>query len=111
MDRFKAAGYSGNILPRLNRVWCHQQVLFWSDVMNAGGMVINARYLTKRRRGEKWSRLIFPLEEPPRWDFTLWASTISKIAHEGQWRCRLGDFGIGGWMMQIFYGTRGMTGP
>ena len=28
MDRFEAAGYSGNVLLRLNRVRCHQQVLF-----------------------------------------------------------------------------------
>ncbi len=92
MGWFKAAGYFGNVLLRLNRVQCHQQVLFWSDVMDTGGMVIDARYLTKRRREEKWSRLIFPLEEPPRWDFTLWASAISEIAHEGRWRRRLGDF-------------------
>jgi hypothetical protein len=92
MDRFKAAGYTGDDLLRLNRVWCHQQVLFWSDVMDAGGAAINARYLTKQRREEQWSRLIFLLEEPPRQDFTLWASALSKIANEGRWRRRLGDF-------------------
>ena len=54
--------------------------------------MINARYLIKRRRGEKWSKLIFLLEEPPRRDFTLWASSIGEIAHKVQWRRRLGDF-------------------
>jgi hypothetical protein len=92
MDQFEAAGYTGDDLLRLNRVRCHQQVLFWSDVMDAGGAAIDARYLTKRRREEKWSRLIFPLEEPPRRDFTLWASALSKIANEGRWRQRLGTF-------------------
>ncbi len=84
MDRFKTAGYSGNILLRLNRIPCHQQVLFWSDVMDAGGMVIDARYLIKRWRGEKWSKLIFLLEEPQRRDFTLLASSIGEIAHKVQ---------------------------
>jgi len=92
MDRFEAVGYSGKDLLRLNRVRCHQQVLFWSDVMDAGGAAIDTKYLVKRRREDKWSRLIFPLEEPPRRDFILWASALNEIANEGRWRRRLGTF-------------------
>jgi hypothetical protein len=43
MDLFEAAGYSGDVLLRLNRLRCHQQVLFWSDVVDARGTEINVK--------------------------------------------------------------------
>jgi hypothetical protein len=37
MSRFIARGYTANELATLNRVQKHQQVLFLSDILGAGG--------------------------------------------------------------------------
>ena len=60
MAAFENADYDEKALIRLNRVRCHQQALFISDVLNASGKVINRRYLMQRQKGELWSTLIFP---------------------------------------------------
>jgi hypothetical protein len=50
----------------LNRFWCHQQVLFLSDVLDAGGWRLDKKYLNRCQDHEVWSTLIFPLEKPLR---------------------------------------------
>jgi hypothetical protein len=52
-------------LVRLNRVRLHQQVLFGSNIMDAGGRVLDKKYLKERPWGENWSSLKFPNERPP----------------------------------------------
>jgi hypothetical protein len=41
----------GNELEQINRVWVHQQVLFLSNVLDAGGKYIDKRYLVRREEG------------------------------------------------------------
>jgi hypothetical protein len=55
----------------LNRVCCHQQALFLSDVLNAGGKNIDSRYLNRRPHDEAWSLLVFPREKPPNRHVTM----------------------------------------
>jgi len=49
----------------LNQFFCHQHVLYVSDVLNAGGKCLNKRYLNHRKPDEIWATLIFPQEKPP----------------------------------------------
>ena len=58
-------------LIRINRFHCHQQVVFLSDILDAGGRAIDKRYLEQRNQTDNWSTIIFPLEQPPRRDLTL----------------------------------------
>ncbi len=48
MSRFIARGYMANELVTLNRMQKHQQVLFLSDILGAGGGSVDKRYLKKR---------------------------------------------------------------
>ena len=48
MRAFMEAGYNDTELERLNRVRVHQQVLFLSDVLCAGGRYLEQRYLNQR---------------------------------------------------------------
>jgi hypothetical protein len=50
-------------LVMLNRFWCHQQALFLSDVLDAGGRRLDKKYLNRRQDNEVWSMLIFSLEK------------------------------------------------
>jgi hypothetical protein len=59
-------------LVRLNRVRLHQQVIFGSDVMDAGGRSLDRKYLTERPLEESWTSLKFPNKRPPARDFKLW---------------------------------------
>jgi hypothetical protein len=43
MGAFEHADYDDKSLVRLNRVRCHQQAVFISDVLNASGKVIDRR--------------------------------------------------------------------
>jgi hypothetical protein len=52
-------------LAVINRACCHQQVLFLSDVLDAGGKSVDKKYLNFRQDHEVWSTAIFPLEKPP----------------------------------------------
>ena len=45
MARFIATGYNGIKLLILNRVGKHQQVLFLSDILGAGGGLVDKKYL------------------------------------------------------------------
>ena len=70
----------------LNRFRCHQQVLFISDIMDAGGRTVDSRYLNLRPINEQWSHLVFPIECPPRKHLGLWKQAIMSIKR------RLGKF-------------------
>ena len=70
----------------LNRFRCHQQVLFLSDIMDAGGSVVDKRYLKRRPINEQWSHLIFPIECPPNKHLQLWKQAVMATKR------RLGKF-------------------
>jgi hypothetical protein len=53
MARFIAAGYNSIKLLILNRVQKHQQVLFLSDILGAGGGLVDKKYLRKQQQGER----------------------------------------------------------
>jgi hypothetical protein len=71
MAALKNADYDGKALVHLNRVWCHQQAVFISDMLDASGKALNRRYLKQCQRGESWLTLIFLQEKPPEKDFKL----------------------------------------
>jgi hypothetical protein len=76
----------------LNRVQCHQQAVFISDMLDASRKALDRRYLKRRQRGESWSTLIFSQEKPPEKDFKLWENALLCIAPRGQlWDC-IGKF-------------------
>ena len=87
---FEKEGYSDDQIIRLNRVRCHQHVIFYSDVFDARGRSLDRKYRAKRSHEEKWSELIFPLENPPGKDFRLWNDALDCIAPRGIPKHRLG---------------------
>ena len=74
---------------RLNRVRLHQQALFYSDIMGAGGRSLDKKYLRERPPLEKWSKMIFPAEQPPPKDFKLWRQILPQL--RGGERLHLGQ--------------------
>ena len=52
MREFKRVGYGPEEMQRLNRVRCHQQVIFLSDVVGALGRSRDTKYLHPREQGE-----------------------------------------------------------
>ena len=64
MQMFVGAGFNKDELQRLNRVRVHQQVLFLSCVLGASGKLLNKKYMTMRKTGDRWSKLKFPKEKP-----------------------------------------------
>jgi hypothetical protein len=85
-------GFSKNELIHLNRVRCHQQVLFLSDVFDASGWALDQRYLSRRSTDEVWSTLLFPRESPPYQDIHLWQQALRLLAPRGRASHRLGRF-------------------
>ena len=79
MRMFLRMGFTEAELIRLNRVRIHQQVLFYSDVMDARGTVVDKRYLVPRRADESWSLYKFPREQPPPKDFRLWSHALLQL--------------------------------
>jgi hypothetical protein len=77
-------------LVRLNRVRLHQQVLFGSDIMDAGGRTLDKKYLKERPWGENWSSLKFPNERPPPQDFQLWGERLPQLRHYS--RLQMGNY-------------------
>jgi hypothetical protein len=61
-------------------------------VLDASGKAINRKYLTRCQRGESWSTLIFPQENPPNEDFKLWENALLCIAPKGRLQDRIGKF-------------------
>jgi hypothetical protein len=51
MIMLKNVGYLVDKLICLNQVYCHQQVLLYLDIFDAGGRMLGRRYLTKRLTG------------------------------------------------------------
>ena len=83
MMQFQMLGYTQTDLLRLNRVRLHQQALFVSDVMDAGGLALDRRYWTRRAPHERWSSLLFPLERPPLADFHFWKKALLQLRSGG----------------------------
>jgi hypothetical protein len=84
-------GYFENKLIRLNRVRCHQQVLFYLDIFDTRERSINRRYLTKQTSEESWSRLIFPRKNPAARHFPMWKEALGSIPPTGVPQYRLGN--------------------
>jgi hypothetical protein len=76
----------------LNRFRCHQQVLYVSDVLDAGGKCLNKRYLNHRKPDKIWSTLVFPQEKPPNKHLKLWWQVLYVIAPRGKIQDRIGRF-------------------
>jgi hypothetical protein len=79
MTQFLQLGYPENELSRLNRVQLHQQVLFVSDVMDAGGQAIDRKYMSQQLDMQSWSSLTFPKERPSCLDFKLWKAGLLQL--------------------------------
>jgi hypothetical protein len=93
MKAVVAAGvYEARELIRINRFRCHQQVLFLSDILDAGGRAIDKPYLERRIPTANWSTLIFPLEQPPRRDLSLWQQALYSLAPRGRVDRRIDGF-------------------
>ena len=90
MRCFQDAGFNADELLRLNRVRIHQQALFFSCVLGAGGKSLDKRYLVRRKDEEQWSTLKFPQERPPQRDFALWKRALFQLCPSGSVNDRLG---------------------
>ena len=90
MRAFARLEFNEDEMLRLNRVRCHKQVLFISDVFDASGKAVDRKYLARRPSEEAWSTLIFPQERPPRRDFNLWQRAVLLLAPRGRLDSRLG---------------------
>jgi hypothetical protein len=92
MARLITAGYRGNDLQTFNRVRKHQQVLFLSNILGAGGESLDKCYLQKRRGTECWSTMKFPREVVTEVEMHLWCTAITQVAAAGPACNRLGTF-------------------
>jgi hypothetical protein len=79
MARFIGVGYRKDDLLTLNRVRKHQQVLFLSDILGAGGEPLDKRYLQKRRETDHWSTVKFPREIVTEVEMHLWRTAITQV--------------------------------
>ncbi len=83
----------------------HQQVLFLSDILGAGGGSVDKRYLQKRRAGECWSSMKFPREEVTLPEMEVWCRTIVQVVSHGPVQASLGSFKVDGhklWEWRVF---------
>ncbi len=104
MSRFIARGYTANELATLNRVRKHQQVLFLSDILGAGGGSVDKRYLQKRQAGECWSSMKFPREVVTAPEMELWRRALVQVVTQGPAQVSLGTFKVDGhklWEWQV----------
>ena len=92
MARFIGVGYRKDDLLTLNRVRKHQQVLFLSNILGAGGELLNKRYLQKRRETDCWSTVKFPREIVTEVEMHLWCTAITQVVAAGPARNRLWTF-------------------
>jgi hypothetical protein len=92
MQEFEGAGFTDDKLVRLNKLRCHQQAVFFSDILDSGGKAIDMKYLKCREQGDAWSTMIFPQESPPVKDFRFWADAIQHIELQGSLKHSLGRF-------------------
>ena len=77
------AGYTKVELIQLNRVCCHQQVIFYLDILALNGQSLDRRYLTWRPEDKMWSNLIFPIEQTAPRDFSIWRMALKDFAPWG----------------------------
>jgi hypothetical protein len=84
MKVFVECKFTDNKLLRLNQVRCNQQVIFYSDMFDAGGSTLDRRYLERRPPGATWSTLIFPQVLPPDKDYRLWQQALCLTAPRGR---------------------------
>jgi hypothetical protein len=77
-------------LKKLNKYRCHQQVLYVFNVLDAGGKCLDKQYLSRRRKEENWSSLIFPAEKPPQGHISLWRQVLYAVAPRGWVQTRAG---------------------
>ncbi len=84
MPMFLRLDFTDDELRRLNSVRIHQQVLFYSDVMDARGTTLDRRYLSSRLWADTWSTFKFPLQQPPRKDLKLWATALLQLRYVRQ---------------------------
>ncbi len=97
MARFMiATRYTNEQLRILNRVRKHQQVLFFSDILGAGGGLVDKRYLTKHLPGERWSSMKFPREVVNEAEMGLWHRAIAQVLTYGSAQASLGAFKVDG---------------
>jgi hypothetical protein len=67
------AGFTrDNNLGIINRMQCHQQVLFLSDVLDADGRSLDRKYMNRHDVDKTWSSLLFPTEKPPQKHIRKW---------------------------------------
>ncbi len=79
----------------LNQVQKHQQVLFLSDILGAGGGSVDKRYLQKRRAGDCWSSIKFPRKVVTVPEIELWCRAIVHVVTHGP-AASLGSFKVDG---------------
>jgi hypothetical protein len=82
--------YNNDEKAIINRFRCHQQVIFISCIMDAGGRSVDQKYLSAREATDTWSNLIFPNERPPAKHLNLWRSAVHSVKR------RLGKFIVKG---------------
>ncbi len=92
MARLIVVGYRNDDLRMLNRVRKHQQVLFLSDILGAGGELLDKWYLHKRRETDRWSTMKFPREIVTEVEMQLWCTAIIQVVTAGPARNRLEAF-------------------
>jgi hypothetical protein len=79
-------------LVEINRFRCHQQVLFMSNILDAGGKCLDKKYLKQQQDKESWSTLIFPIKNPPRKHERLWEQVLYSLALQHRANQSVGRF-------------------
>jgi hypothetical protein len=92
MARLIVVGYRDADLRMLNRVRKHQQVLFLSDILGAGGESLDKLYLRKQWETDCWSTMKFPWEIVTEVEMQLWRTAIIQVVAAGLACNRLGAF-------------------
>jgi hypothetical protein len=75
-----------------NRFGCHQQVLYVSNVLDAGGKCLAKNYLDHQKPDKPGSTLVFPQEKPPKKHLHLWRQVLYAIAPQGRVQNWVGHF-------------------
>ena len=92
MQAFEDVGFSLEECETLNLGQLHQHIVFESDIFNADGITVDARFLHPCPHGQKWSRLRFSTQRPPLSAFHLWQQAIGQLTPGGQQLSRIGKF-------------------
>lgn len=84
------AGFSKEECRILSLVRQHQEVIWESDVFDAGGRYLDEKYKQKRRKDEKWSRYLFSEQGISPGHLRLWKMALQQLAPDGRRPSRLG---------------------